>query len=63
MATQEGVTFLTQIIRRFSLTLVNEDQPQKWGKYDEDPAKREGRYGFALTLCARDTVDFKVHTL
>ena len=43
MAVQEGVTFVTQILRKFHLELVNEDQPQKWGKYDVDPAKREGR--------------------
>ncbi|KAI9020376.1 cytochrome P450 [Hyaloraphidium curvatum] len=57
MAIQEGVTFLTQILRRFHLELVNEDEPQKWGDF----AKREGRYSQALTLGARDKVEFKVH--
>ncbi|KAI9026358.1 cytochrome P450 [Hyaloraphidium curvatum] len=61
MATQEAMTFLAQIVRRFSLELVNEDRPEKWGKFDVDPAKREGRYGFALTLCVRDSMDFRVN--
>ncbi|KAI9026357.1 cytochrome P450 [Hyaloraphidium curvatum] len=61
MATQEAMTFMAQIIRRFSLQLVNEDQPEKWGKFDADPAKREGRYGFALTLCVRESMDFRVN--
>ncbi|KAI9030243.1 cytochrome P450 [Hyaloraphidium curvatum] len=62
MALQEGVTFITQILRKFHLELVNEDEPQKWGKYSEDPAKREGRYSIALTLGARGAVEFRVHS-
>lgn len=60
MATQEGITFLAQILRRFKLELVGEDKPEKWGRWDPDPAKREGRYSIALTLGARDKVEFKV---
>ena len=36
------------------------DKPEKWGRWDADPSKREGRYSVALTLGARDSVDFKV---
>ncbi|KXS12712.1 cytochrome P450 [Gonapodya prolifera JEL478] len=61
MATQEAVTFMAQILRKYRLKLVNEDDPSKWGKYDVDPAKREGRYTLALTLGLRGTVDFEVH--
>jgi hypothetical protein len=43
VATQEGVTFMAMLLQRFHLELVNEDQPQKWGKFDVDPAKRQGR--------------------
>ncbi|KXS19473.1 cytochrome P450 [Gonapodya prolifera JEL478] len=61
MATQEAVTFMAQILRTYRLELVNEDDPSKWGKYDVDPAKRQGRYSSALTLGLKGTVDFKVH--
>ncbi|KXS19460.1 hypothetical protein M427DRAFT_451108 [Gonapodya prolifera JEL478] len=61
MATQEAVCFMAQLIRDFHLELVNEDVPEKWGRWDVDPKKREGRYSNALTLGLRGTVDFKVH--
>lgn len=61
MATQEGVCFLAQVLRNFDLELVNEDKPEKWGKWHEDPKKREGRYLVALTLGLRDSLEFKVH--
>ncbi|KXS19462.1 cytochrome P450 [Gonapodya prolifera JEL478] len=43
MATQEAVCFMAQLIRDFHLELVNEDVPEKWGRWDADPKKREGR--------------------
>lgn len=60
MATQQGITFLAQILRGFQLSIVNEDQPEKWGRYDPDPAKREGRYSDGLTLGMRHKAEFKV---
>ncbi|KAI9002556.1 cytochrome P450 [Hyaloraphidium curvatum] len=63
MAIQEGVTFLAQVLRAFDLELVNEDEPAKWGVWNEDPAKREGRYDVAITLGARQSVEFLVRKL
>ncbi|KAI9019676.1 cytochrome P450 [Hyaloraphidium curvatum] len=62
-AQQEATVFLSTLIRRFKLTLVNEDDPTKWGNWNEDPAKRDGRYTLGVTLGLRGTVDFAVQTL
>lgn len=60
MATQEAVIFIATLCRRFNFDLVLEDEPRKWGVWNEDPAKREGRYGLMITLDLREGVDFKV---
>ncbi|KXS09953.1 cytochrome P450 [Gonapodya prolifera JEL478] len=59
MATQEAVVFMTEIVRKFHLELVNEDDPKHWG----NPETKKGRYGLALTLVMRGGVEFKVHPL
>ncbi|KXS15601.1 cytochrome P450 [Gonapodya prolifera JEL478] len=63
MATQEGVVFLSTLIRQFDFELVNEDDPAKWGVWHPDPEKREGRYQLAITLGMRGGLDFKVTEL
>ncbi|KAJ3340329.1 hypothetical protein HDU93_007170 [Gonapodya sp. JEL0774] len=62
-AQQEATVFLSTLIRRFDFELVNEDDPEKWGLYDTDPAKREGRYSETVTLGLRKTVDFRVQAI
>ncbi|KAI9023400.1 cytochrome P450 [Hyaloraphidium curvatum] len=60
MATQEAVVFISTLVRRFKFNLVLENEPRKWGVWNEDPTKREGRYGFMITLDLREGVDFIV---
>ncbi|TPX35741.1 hypothetical protein SmJEL517_g01953 [Synchytrium microbalum] len=61
MATHEALILMSDIYRRFHLELVNEDDKSKWGVWNEDPAKRRGRYGLGVTLSMRGGVEFKVH--
>jgi hypothetical protein len=63
MATQEAVTILSNIIRQFKFTLVNEDQFEKWGVWNENPEERKGRYSVALTLGIRNGMDFMVEKI
>lgn len=62
-AQQEACVFLSTLIRRFHFDLVGEDDPAKWGKWDVDPAKREGRYTESITLGMRGSLDLKVTPL
>ncbi|KAI9018893.1 cytochrome P450 [Hyaloraphidium curvatum] len=62
-AQQEATVFLSTLIRRFKFTLVNEDDPEKWGAWNPDPAKRQGRYTEAITLGLRKGVDFALTPL
>ncbi|TPX32364.1 hypothetical protein SmJEL517_g04515 [Synchytrium microbalum] len=61
MAQQEGMIFMCAIVQRYNLELVGEDDPKKWGVWNEDPAKRQGRYNIAASLGMRHAVHFKVN--
>lgn len=61
MATQEAQVLLAAILSDLHLELVNEDEPEKWAVWSEDPEKRKGRQDQQLTLALRGGIDFKVH--
>jgi cytochrome P450 len=63
MATQEAVVFISSIVNKYHLELVNEDEPRKWGMWSELPEERKGRYVIALTLGLRGGMDFLVHAV
>ncbi|TPX31368.1 hypothetical protein SmJEL517_g05294 [Synchytrium microbalum] len=59
MAKQEAITFMAAIIRNFSLELVNDDDPKHWGDFEH----KLGRSSLALTLNAREGIEFKLHPI
>ncbi|KAI9024627.1 cytochrome P450 [Hyaloraphidium curvatum] len=61
MATQEAQVILAAILSSFHLELVDENSPEKWAVWNEDPAKRLGRYDQQLTLALRGGIHFRVH--
>lgn len=52
---------LSSIVRKFHLELTNEDDPKHRGLWNEDPAKRKGRYHIQVTSAFKNSLEFKVH--
>ncbi|KXS19874.1 hypothetical protein M427DRAFT_41696 [Gonapodya prolifera JEL478] len=60
METQEAMILLSTIVRKFDFKLINEDDPAKWGVWNNDPSKRRGRCNVKITLALRKLLDFRV---
>ncbi|KAI9013441.1 cytochrome P450 [Hyaloraphidium curvatum] len=59
LARQEAMVLMAAIFRRFRLTVVREDDPEKYG----DPAGKRGRYDLQVTLAVRKSLDVKVEAI